>query len=140
MNLCFCQKTFQYACALLLAMSMVGAEFLALAHQVTAHHVYCFAHGHMVDADQAEAQAADGSAGDVPDQTILIPGSRQGAHAHVHCDKFVFLQSGEFTFGSPVLAAGTALGEVCQPLSEARRPPSIALLFLAPKNSPPIIG
>lgn len=135
-----CQKSLLCACALVLAASMIGAEFLALAHQVTAHHVYCAAHGHMIDASEAAAEAMAGREVRIPGQPSLSSGAQQREHAHVHCDKFVFLQSGELPMAAPARFAERLLAEVRPLPPEVMRPAAIDLLRLAPKNSPPLAG
>ncbi len=131
----FHQPLFQCCCALLLAMGMVGAEFLALAHQVTARHVYCFEHGHMVDADEAEAAA--GKARAAEDRTSLLPGDGMEPHAHAHCDESVFLKVGNFAPPTLALAVDAVMGDVALGCLAANPFRSIEPLFLAPKSSPP---
>lgn len=136
MNLRFRQKTALCACAFLLALSMVGAEFMALAHQVTAHHVFCLAHGHMVDAGGHSSSSTQGARA-APIVQADVP--LEAGHDHRHCDKTVFLQVGAFETppGSPRIEAA-AWRPPSTPTAVAR--PRRELLFLAPKHSPPARG
>lgn len=129
------QPLFHCCCALLLAMGMVGAELLALAHQVTAHHVYCFEHGHMVDAQEAEAEA--GRARAAVDQASLLPGAGMASHAHAHCDQSVFLKVGDLVPQSCARAVDAPMGEAAFWRMAANPSRPIDPLFLAPKSSPP---
>ncbi|MDR0965227.1 MAG: hypothetical protein LBM75_01740 [Myxococcales bacterium] len=138
-----CQKKHLCALALLLMTSLVGAEFLALAHQVLAHHTYCFEHGHVIDAAaQLEADHHHGHASPVLDDGASIWSSLDStAHAddgHAHCDKFVFLKMGALSAAAPSALGLTQLDDALPTLADAPFV-SISPLFLAPKNSPPVL-
>ena len=125
--------------ALLIAASMLGAEFLALAHQVTAHHAYCLAHGHMVDAEVVAAEAGTSAEAAPIEGAALRAQALLAGHAHGHCDKTVFLQVGELAAAAPTALVGVAQVEHSATAPAAPRA-AIALLFLAPKHSPPVVG
>ncbi|GEM_PF-1496698 len=133
--------------ALLLVLSMLGAEFLSMAHQVTSRHFFCFAHGHLVDADEPEplrkgiAAASDSSE---PGETASPSGVLRALSflaerlRHSHCDKTVFLRVGEYL--DPPLSSSVPPVQSAAPDSFPAEfsQSGIDLLFLAPKNSPPL--
>ena len=133
------------AVALLLILSMVGAELLSMAHNATVRHVYCFAHRHMMDADEAAVHSHprfvfrdsdDSSEGKALPE--IASSEQEVLHRHLHCDKSVFLKSGDLPAACALsilqAAAVRAAAQPCDRLAE----PAVSLLFLAPKNSPPV--
>lgn len=139
----------QFLIALLLVMSMLGAEFLSMAHQATSRHVFCFAHGHLVDADEPEplskgiAAASDPSG---PEETASPSGVFRalsflaGHHHHSHCDKTVFLRVGEYLDPPPSSSQPQARQAAPKNFPEDLPREGIGRLFLAPKHSPPLFS
>ena len=129
------------ALVLLLVLSLLGAEFVSMAHNITVRHVYCLAHGHLVDADEAETHRGHFISGNQNSDALPEIERAEGEaphHRHIHCDKTVFLKSGSippntFIISNVLLAHECPAGR----LPAAPDKSSLALLLAAPKHSPP---
>ena len=132
------------AVALLLILSLMGAELLSMAHNATVRHVYCFAHRHMMDADEAAAHSHprfifrdSGDSGKEDALPGIASSEQEALHRHLHCDKSVFLKSGNIPSACELLILQAAAVRAAQPYDRLAEP-AVSLLFLAPKNSPPV--
>jgi hypothetical protein len=126
----------RWAASVLATVALVG-QVTSFAHLVLVRHVRCAEHGELVELGKVNA-AAPAATSRQRSSTIAADGSDDG-HGHDHC-LIAPMRRDRAALGTPasfdsvhVDAYGTIGVAVASEI-----PPPIALIILAPKNSPPV--
>ena len=118
---------------------LLGAQLVALGHLLVVRHTICPEHGEAIHSESpGEAQTLDSSHESTTAEPALGPTTPSAEHAHDHClaltntrERFAPLPAPDVMPGPlPAAADLPSLG----PVGVA---PAVAVLLLAPKNSPP---
>ena len=116
-----------------IAFFVLAAQIGGLAHLAFVKHVECAEHGEMV-----EVRA--GSTIDHQDPVAAFHTDSAPAHGHDHCGIATLRRERTQSHSVPVAVAPQPRTDLGRTLERAiAPPPSIAILDLAPKNSPPTV-
>jgi hypothetical protein len=118
---------------------LLAAQLATLGHLLIVRHTICPEHGEAIHAaSPSEAQALRASPAGLASGPALDRGATPAEHADDHClarantrERFALLPTPDVTPGSLLETA------TLPSLSTVAVAPAVAVLFLAPKNSPP---
>ena len=118
---------------------LLAAQLLALSHLLVVRHTICPEHGEAIHSESpSDAQTLGSSHEGAAADPTLGPGAPAAEHAHDHClalantrERFVPLPFPDVMPG-PLSVAATLPS-----LATVGVAPAVAVLLLAPKNSPP---
>jgi hypothetical protein len=120
---------------------LLAAQLLALGHLLVVRHTICPEHGEAIHSESpSDAQTLGSSHEGAAADSTLGAGAPTAEHAHGHClalantrERFVPLPAPDVMPG-PLLVAATLPS-----LAIVDAAPAVAVLLLAPKNSPPSV-
>jgi hypothetical protein len=111
------------------------AQLVGFAHLAYVSHVTCAEHGELIEV----RSSSGGMAAIAGAPAVRQSAAAEEGHGHDHCiialarrDR-AFTESSALPFGAVPLQAPLAL-----PLVERIEPPAVAVILIAPKNSPPV--
>ena len=118
---------------------LLAAQLLTLGHLLIVRHTICPEHGEAIHSGSpSETQALRPSHEGATNAPALDGGAAPAEHAHDHClaqantrERFALLPSADLTTGPLLLAPPRPS------LAAVAATPAVAVLRLAPKNSPP---
>jgi hypothetical protein len=115
------------------AAAMIG-QLLGFAHIAFKTHVTCAEHGELVDADTAPeiAQSADRAV-----VSRLAPARANASHGHEHCATAPHRRDRAAHSFVRSVVTSARLAALERRVATVDPPPSIRLILLAPKSSPP---
>ena len=112
----------------LLVLASLG---MALVHDLLAQHAVCVEHGELVELGKGPATAAR------PDGTVSSDAAEVSAGGHEHC-AMLAQRRGQAPLPAPAVIAVVPRSAFSSPeASRSEAPPQVALVRLAPKQSPP---
>ena len=121
-----------------LAFVAIVGQLSSFAHLGLVRHVTCAEHGELIEVGHNQPRAAMAPAAEQA-TAVLTASSSSDTHGHDHC-LLAPMRRDRAMLGTPTVLDSTHVGAYGTigrfPVSEV--PPAIAVILLAPKNSPPI--
>lgn len=123
----------RWAAPVTLAVVFLAAQLSAFEHRLRVQHAVCAEHGEEIHVE-AEPSRAQTAAFDEVSPRAVAP-----EHGHDHCSALLARREDLALVAGPVVALpeGRTIERAARPARVASASSSVALLRLAPKNSPP---
>ena len=118
---------------------LLAAQLVALGHLLVVRHTICPEHGEAIHSESpSDAQTLGSSHEGAAADSTLGTGTPPAEHAHDHCLALANPRERFALWPAPDVMPGPLLVAATLPsLATASVAPAVALLLLAPKNSPP---
>lgn len=128
--------------AFLVTAIIIASHASSFAHLLLVEHAVCPQHGEWIHADElgAHAESAPAESPQAGQSTLKAALSPEAEHAHDHCAapserrKYITAEPRSPAVSSPCAPSPLAM----RAAEDAPRARSVALFYLAPKNSPPV--
>lgn len=122
--------------SLAIAAALVAGQLAPAGHDLLVRHVVCAEHGERTHASSTGAGASDEELAPLASDALTAARDASRADEHEHCRTVVLRGRGVRTHAE--VAVRRAPPATATPFERDPAPPSIAILRLAPKSSPPI--